>query len=153
MVSRFRRSRPVGPPRFLALISAVATGVVLLRSAAAEQQQVFRCESEEDLDGSACRVDMLPDSALAEMVYERCLKMGRETAEAMCSRIAPMCSSPQSCVVMVVERLRHYESTARGPTMAKLASGFRLDSSTLINALFSHLCFLRSIIYWATGSK
>eukprot|EP00903_Cladosiphon_okamuranus_P013540 g12612.t1 len=32
---------------------------------------MFRCESEDDLDGSSCRVDMLPDAALAEMVYER----------------------------------------------------------------------------------
>ncbi|CBN76997.1 hypothetical protein Esi_0024_0181 [Ectocarpus siliculosus] len=62
--------------RLLVLLAAVAAGIVLQPSgvAAADesvQQQAFRCESEEDLDGSACRVDMLPDSALAEMVYER----------------------------------------------------------------------------------
>ncbi|CAM9816296.1 unnamed protein product [Ectocarpus fasciculatus] len=71
-----RRARPTGPMRLLVLLAAVAAGIVLQPSgvAAADegvQQQAFRCESEEDLDGSACRVDMLPDSALAEMVYER----------------------------------------------------------------------------------
>lgn len=37
--------------------------------------ELFRCESEEDLDGSNCRVDMLPDEALAEMIYERCVEL------------------------------------------------------------------------------
>eukprot|EP00752_Nemacystus_decipiens_P009140 g8163.t1 len=37
----------------------------------AAENLVFRCESEDDLDGASCRVDMLPDAALAEMVYER----------------------------------------------------------------------------------
>lgn len=73
-----RRSRPTGPLRLLALISAVATGVVLQSSDVAAAEGVFRCESEEDLDGSACRVDMLPDSALAEMVYERYVRRKRE---------------------------------------------------------------------------
>lgn len=111
MVSRSRRSRPAGPLRLLALISTVATGVVL-RSAAAEQQQqqVFRCESEEDLDGSACRVDMLPDSALAEMVYERWVRRVREVEAWMFNRILPVFV----CVCAVVcgdgvadERCRH----------------------------------------------
>ena len=36
-----------------------------------DAEQVFGCESEEDLNGSTCRVDMLPDAALAQMVYDR----------------------------------------------------------------------------------
>lgn len=47
-------------------------GIIIERGiAGADAVQPFRCESEEDLDGSTCRVDMLPDAALAQMVYER----------------------------------------------------------------------------------
>lgn len=50
----------------------LAIGVLVERGIiGANAVQPFRCESEEDLDGSTCRVDMLPDAALAEMVYER----------------------------------------------------------------------------------
>ena len=59
-----QRSRPTGAMRLLGLLAAVA-------SVSVAQSSVFRCESEDDLDGSACRVDMLPTAALAEMVYER----------------------------------------------------------------------------------
>lgn len=65
--------RPGLMPLVLAL-TALMGGVPLQSSvavAAQESGQLFRCETEEDLDGSACRVDMLPDSALAAMVYER----------------------------------------------------------------------------------
>lgn len=31
----------------------------------------IRCLTEDDIDGVACRVDMLPDEGLAQMVYER----------------------------------------------------------------------------------
>lgn len=65
--------RPGVVPLVVAL-TALAGGVALQSSvvvAAQESGQLFRCETEEDLDGSACRVDMLPDAALAEMVYER----------------------------------------------------------------------------------
>ncbi|CAN0180024.1 unnamed protein product, partial [Scytosiphon promiscuus] len=70
-----RRLRP-RPSVNLRLLLAAVTAVAVLRSSAlvaAEEgiQRGFRCESEEDLDGAACRVDMLPDEALAEMVYER----------------------------------------------------------------------------------
>lgn len=50
--------------RLLGLLAAVA-------SISVAESSLIRCESEDDLDGSSCRVDMLPDSALAEMVYER----------------------------------------------------------------------------------
>lgn len=67
------KRRPALVPLVYAL-TALMGGVDLQSSfavAAQESGQLFRCETEEDLDGSACRVDMLPDSALAEMVYER----------------------------------------------------------------------------------
>lgn len=60
------RSRPTGPLRLSIVILAAVLAVV-----SAAENLVFRCESEEDLDGASCRVDMLPDEALAEMVYER----------------------------------------------------------------------------------
>lgn len=60
------RSRPTGPLRLLVLLLAAVVAVV-----SAAESLVFRCESEDDLDGASCRVDMLPDAALAEMVYER----------------------------------------------------------------------------------
>lgn len=70
-----RRSRPASPVNLRVLLAAVAASAVLQSSGLviAEEgiQRAFQCESEEDLDGSACRVDMLPDAALAEMVYER----------------------------------------------------------------------------------
>ena len=60
------RSRPTGPLRLAVLFLAAVVGAV-----SAAESMVFRCESEDDLDGASCRVDMLPDAALAEMVYER----------------------------------------------------------------------------------
>lgn len=60
------RSRPTGPLRLVVLFLAAVVGAV-----SAAESLVFRCESEDDLDGASCRVDMLPDAALAEMVYER----------------------------------------------------------------------------------
>lgn len=54
----------------LAVLTGGGGGGVLW-AVAAEGGTTFRCETEEDLDGSACRVDMLPDAALADMVYER----------------------------------------------------------------------------------
>jgi len=50
--------------RLLGILAAVASVCVA-------QSSLVRCESEDDLDGSSCRVDMLPTEALAEMVYER----------------------------------------------------------------------------------
>lgn len=75
-----RRSRPAKnfcscPLPLLLSLAVLTVGGVLQSSvvvvASPESGEGFRCEREEDLDGSACRVDMLPDSALAEMVYER----------------------------------------------------------------------------------
>lgn len=66
-----RSHRAGALPLLFALV--VLTGEIVLPSSivVAAEDQVFQCKTEEDLDGSACRVDMLPDSALAEMVYER----------------------------------------------------------------------------------
>ena len=75
--SRLPERGPLWRPQVVPLVvalTALAGGVALQSSvvvAAQESGQLFRCETEEDLDGSACRVDMLPDAALAEMVYER----------------------------------------------------------------------------------
>lgn len=61
--------RPGALPFLLAL--AILTGGGHPVAADGGGGKAFRCETEADLDGSACRVDMLPDAALAEMVYER----------------------------------------------------------------------------------
>lgn len=71
-----RRRSAVLPPRVISLALVIVTlagGGTSIRTVrgAAMEDKLFRCEREEDLDGSACRVDMLPDEALAEMVYER----------------------------------------------------------------------------------
>lgn len=49
-------------------IAAVLSKCSVIGAGSAE---LFRCEREEDLDGTSCRVDMLPDEALAEMIWER----------------------------------------------------------------------------------
>lgn len=54
---------------FLLMVSILSVMVTLPHVDGAPG--LVQCEREEDLDGSACRVDMLPDAALAEMVYER----------------------------------------------------------------------------------
>lgn len=56
----------------------VTTGImaaVLSSCVPVDGAELFRCEREEDLDGSSCRVDMLPDAGLAEMIYERCVEL------------------------------------------------------------------------------
>lgn len=73
---RVDRSHGPLPLRRFLVLAVLVSGAVLLSApvvvaAAKKGPKAFRCESEEDLDGSACRVDMLPDAALAEMIYER----------------------------------------------------------------------------------
>lgn len=46
--------------------------MITVVAAAAEHR--IRCLTEDDIDGVACRVDMLPDEGLAHMVYERWVK-------------------------------------------------------------------------------
>lgn len=46
--------------------------MITVVAAAAEHR--IRCLTEDDIDGVACRVDMLPDEGLAQMVYERWVK-------------------------------------------------------------------------------
>lgn len=60
----------VSIPR-VALTLAALTQIVMLSGCAASLEHLVRCQSEDDLDGIACRVDMLPDDALAKMIYER----------------------------------------------------------------------------------
>lgn len=69
-VARRTSAGVVASAAFVLAVVAGGGGGGILSTVAAEGA-AFRCETEEDLDGSACRVDMLPDSALADMVYER----------------------------------------------------------------------------------
>lgn len=66
-----RRWYARGPSTTLCYLVLAMGILVEMGITGADAVQSFRCESEEDLDGSSCRVDMLPDAALAQMVYER----------------------------------------------------------------------------------
>ena len=63
----------MSPSSVLRALTRLTIVVVLSKCSVigAGSAELFQCEREEDLDGTACRVDMLPDEALAEMIWER----------------------------------------------------------------------------------